>query len=134
MATLPDKGHGMTNQLMHLTLGKGEIAMPFGQEIFLLHVHIAGTGFYDAPRTEGKLKSGQELVLIRQPDNPHDKLAIEVFTPDGKKLGYVPRKDNTVIARLLDAGKIITAKITHLHCEAESEWVDITVDLVMKEI
>ncbi|MBR1640913.1 MAG: hypothetical protein IJ683_01080 [Butyrivibrio sp.] len=32
-----------------------------------------------------------------------------------KKLGYVPEKDNIVFARLMDAGKLLKAKITQIN-------------------
>ena len=32
----------------------------------------------------------------------------------GKKIGYIPEKDNVIFARLMDAGKHLTAKITDI--------------------
>ncbi|MCA1743091.1 MAG: HIRAN domain-containing protein, partial [Desulfovibrionales bacterium] len=44
------------------------------------------------------LKPGQTLKLKREPQNPHDSKAIEVFTSSGQKLGYVPRSHNPLSA------------------------------------
>jgi hypothetical protein len=38
-------------------------------------------------------------------------LAIEVLTPGRIKLGYVPKNRNPVLARLMDAGKLLTAEV-----------------------
>ena len=46
-----------------------------------------------------------ELVLRREPGNEHDKMAICVETPDGKKLGYVPEGENKILARLMECYK-----------------------------
>ena len=52
---------------------------------------------------------GQRLALRRQPENRYDALAIEVLGPEGHKLGYVPRRRNEMPARLMDAGKRLSA-------------------------
>jgi hypothetical protein len=134
MAFLPDKKSGMTGQLMGLTIGKVDILMPFGKEIFLINTHVAGTGHYDVSLALDKLKQEKTLVLRRQPTNPHDELAIEIFTSSGEKLGYVPRKDNPVVARLMDAGKIISATLSYCDNEANGEWVEMNVDISLKDI
>ena len=59
-----------------------------------LETFVAGTIYYDAPEVRHLLAPGDRLRLVRQPSNPHDAAAIEVFTAGGKKLGYVPRADN----------------------------------------
>lgn len=41
-----------------------------------------------------------------------DLVNILVLTPSGTKVGYIPRRDNAVIARLMDAGKAIYAVVT----------------------
>lgn len=53
-------------------------------------------------------------MTLRREDNRYDKNAILILTADRKKLGYIPEKDNTVFARLLDAGKILKAQITDI--------------------
>jgi len=74
--------------------------------LFLIDTHIAGTTHVkEIERLAAKIGVGDRLDLVREPTNPFDELAILVHTRDGEKLGYVPRKDNAVLARLLDAGK-----------------------------
>ena len=37
-----------------------------------------------------------------------------ILTEGGKKVGYVPEKDNIIFARLMDAGKLLSAKVTKI--------------------
>ncbi|MGN0619631.1 MAG: HIRAN domain-containing protein [Ruminiclostridium sp.] len=90
--------------------GKLGEAVPFRREIFLLDTHIAGCQFQDSiDEISAELHIGDKLTLKREPDNMHDELAILVLDGKGRKMGYVPRMHNTVLARLLDAGKDIYA-------------------------
>lgn len=51
------------------------------------------------------------LHLEREPDNLADRYAIRVFA-DEEKIGYVPADCNEVLARLMDGGKAISARLT----------------------
>ena len=55
---------------------------------------------------------GDRLTFIREPGNPYDENAIRIQNQDGVKLGYVPKKDNIVFARLMDAGKLLFGKVS----------------------
>jgi hypothetical protein len=65
-----------------------------------------------------RLRVGQPLLLVREPDNPHDELAIAVLTGDGHKLGYIPRSCNEVPAALADQSVTLRACITWLDADA----------------
>ena len=82
-----------------------------GWSLVLRETYVAGAPYYEARRVVGGLRPGDALVLRREPDNAYDDLAIEVFTAAGPKLGYVPRADNEPFARLMDAGKAVTAEV-----------------------
>ena len=45
--------------------------------------------------------------------NGYDELAIRVETAAGERIGWVPKKHNDVLARLMDAGKLLVAKVTY---------------------
>lgn len=60
------------------------------------------------------LPAGTKLFLEREPDNPVDRWATRVFTMDRQFLGYLPAAKNQSVARLIDAGKIITAEIADI--------------------
>jgi hypothetical protein len=85
------------------------------REIALLSIFVAGTAYYDADQAHAALTQGEDLILRRQPDNRFDSKAIEVFTRNGSKLGYVPRSDNAVLSALMDDGRRLRARITALH-------------------
>lgn len=119
------------NQLLDLTVAINEYPLdvqklklnkPFSQEIFLMNTYIAGLQFVRGiKRMAERLEEGEELKLVREPKNEYDELAIVVKTQQGKKLGYIPRKKNEVIARLLDAGKRIIGKVNEVRFEDDNE-------------
>ena len=104
----------LTQQLMQRTLQKTTIALPFAQDIFLLETHVAGLHYYDIKNLHELLQVTDILQLCREPTNSHDELAIEVFTLSKQKLGYVPKFRNPVLARLMDAGKLLVAEVASI--------------------
>ncbi len=71
---------------------------------------------------------GEPLTLRREPDNQHDSNAIEVLRQDKVKLGYVPKKHNTVIAALIDQHCHIRASIDSINSSA---WEPIGIKIVL---
>ncbi len=130
--TVPAINDDLTRQLMVRSLGKTGLALPFSKELLLLETHVAGTGHYKASSLKEPLKPGDHLVLKREPQNPHDMLAISIETKDGIKLGYVPRDENSVIARLMDAGKQISAQV--VTCDYIDAWTEIDISVSMIEL
>lgn len=88
-----------------------------GSSLVLRETYVAGTAHYEARRIRGGLRPGDALVLRREPENVYDRLAIEVFTAAGTKLGYVPRADNEPFARLMDAGRAVTSEVIDVNPE-----------------
>lgn len=78
--------------------------------VWLLQTHVAGLAYHQVAQAV-ELQAGTLLTLRREPENPHDALAIEVLTEAGVKLGYVPRNRNPVLARLMDAGESLAAQV-----------------------
>ena len=85
--------------------------MPFAREIMLIECPIAGTSHRDLSGLEASLTPGTFLPLLREPANPHDTLAIRIHTEAGRHLGYIPRAKNEALARLMDAGKLLFARL-----------------------
>lgn len=110
----------------------GGLPLPYIQEIFLLECHIAGTSYVKIDEIEPDLISGDFLVFKREPDNEHDPLAIMILDRKGRKLGYIPRAKNEVLARLMDAGKLVFGKIEGL--ERIDKWLKITIRVYMKDM
>lgn len=84
----------------------------------LLSAPIAGYQYHAEPQLQDRLAAGQPLTLVREPDNPHDGLAVRLDW-QGHKLGYVPRPENVEIARRLDAGERLTANVANIDRQAE---------------
>jgi hypothetical protein len=84
----------------------------------LLTTFIAGYQYHVGPSLKEGLRVGEPLTLVREPENPHDPLAVRLDW-QGHKLGYLPRNENAEIARLLDAGEALVASIAGIVREAE---------------
>ncbi len=82
-------------------------------EALLLACHVAGTSYRlrGLADVEPALAVGDALILQREPGNPADLLAIAVFDRRRRHLGYVPRAKNEVLARLMDAGVGVDARL-----------------------
>ena len=92
-----------------LFLPKTGIEKP-AREIRLSSPYLAGFQYYQGLEMEPQLRENNLLTLKREPTNPHDCYAIEVFQ-NNAKLGYLPREENKVIARLMDQGVAVKARI-----------------------
>jgi hypothetical protein len=105
---------------------------PFVKQIYLVDAHIAGTMYVDnIEELEPNLVVGKKLNFYREPDNPHDKLAIMVKDDQGNKIGYVPRNKNEVLARLMDAGKLIYGTI-HAK-EYRDDWLNVSMQVYLDD-
>nr|WP_235897340.1 HIRAN domain-containing protein [Baileyella intestinalis] len=82
-------------------------------EVHLFDTYVAGTTHLEDKTVLDQIHLDDKLSLVRE-ENEFDEKAIVIKTADGRKLGYVPEKDNLVFSRLMDAGKLLTARInTH---------------------
>ena len=88
----------------------GELIKPLVNEIHLFDTVIAGTTYIDDETVYETLENGEKLILQRE-NNKFDSKAILILNQDKKKLGYVPERDNMVFSRLMDAGKLLIAKV-----------------------
>ena len=93
--------------------GLDTMIKPLVKEIHLFDTYVAGTSFLKDKSVLDDIKPGDKLTLRRE-DNKFDSKAILVLTGDGKKLGYVPEKDNIIFSRLMDAGKMLSATISEI--------------------
>mgnify|MGYP001222823369 FL=1 len=74
---------------------------------------LAGFRYHEAPRLFPELRIGDRLDLVREPDNPHDPNAVGVEWR-GRRLGYVPRRENSALAWAMDRGEPVSARISTL--------------------
>lgn len=107
----------------------GADVVPFKQEIFVLNEYIAGTGYCESIQEVMKyLDAGMQLTLRRHPENEVDEFAIGIWFKD-TRIGWVPIKDNLVISRLMDAGKLFTCKVVSV--KFKEKWPKIDVNIYM---
>ena len=76
-----------------------------------------------------ELKPGDRLELVREPRNPYDANAVRVEWR-GVKLGYVPQRDNAAVARQMDRGAALEARVAVLR-ENRNRSVRIEFDVVV---
>lgn len=81
--------------------------------ILLQDSPLAGFQYHAGTAVWSQLRVGDALTLVREPDNAHDARAVRVEW-QGRKIGYVPRRENADVARLMDGGQRLTARITRL--------------------
>lgn len=97
----------------------------------ILSCPVAGVGFHDIEETWDELYEGAKLALVRERNNKYDKNAVAVALADDYDgdpdnfdfdfiIGYIPRKNNAVIAAMLDMGwqELLKAEITELKDDA----------------
>ena len=112
--------------------GNSGLTMPFAREISLLECHIAGTNFRpDIGAVETALTEGAQLKLQREPRNEFDESAIAVYDLENNKLGYIPKIKNEVLAKLLDAGKNLTAKLVAK--QWNDSWLKLDVEIFLND-
>ena len=107
----------------------GDIIKPMIKEIHLFDSYIAGTTHLEDKTVLDNIKIGDVLSLQRE-ENKFDSNAILVLNEDRKKLGYVPEKDNIIFARLMDAGKLLKAKISKIEQKGSFTQISIGIFLV----
>ena len=108
------------------------LVKPFENEIFLFDTHIAGTNFIPGMDDLFEyLKVGEKLSFFREANNKYDKDAIAIKTANKAKLGYVPKSDNVIFARLMDAGKYLYGKIEKK--AMRGSWAKIDIKVYLKE-
>lgn len=106
---------GGSDGLMGWGFGDGGLGPSvFGRDIELITLSVAGTRFHQAIAHVEELEEEQVLELRREPTNRHDECAIAVRTSEQVMLGYIPREQNEILARLMDAGKLLVGRIDEI--------------------
>lgn len=106
-----------------------DIIKPLVTEIHLFDTHIAGTTHLEDDTPIKELGEGDKAILRRE-ENKFDDKAILVLDERGRKLGYIPEKDNLVFSRLMDAGKLLAAKVTTKEARGSFTKIGIGIYLV----
>lgn len=91
---------------------------------------LAGFRYYEGTALWAQMKVGDRLDLVRERDNAHDANAVRVLW-QGQLLGYLPRRENAAVARQLDRGAPVEARVTQLR-ESRNPWQRIAFDVLVK--
>lgn len=102
--------------------GIENVVMPLMNEIFLSFTKIAGTRYCGNQDVFKGLEKNVPLLLEREADNEYDSNAIKVLTANREKLGYIPKIDNSIYSRLMDAGKILHARVYSCYKNDYNNW------------
>ncbi|PWB53125.1 MAG: HIRAN protein [Nitrosomonadales bacterium] len=115
--------------LLLLLVGAGNAgAQPVAEaRVYLQSSRLAGFKYYEGRKLWPQLRVGDALTLVREADNPYDGNAIAVEW-QGRKLGHVPRADNAALARFMDHGQQLEARISALPKEKRrGRWIEFEV-------
>ena len=93
--------------------GLDSVIKPLTKEIHLFDTYVAGVSLLTDKSVLSDVKPGDRLTLRRE-NSKFDDNAILILTNDGKKIGYIPEKDNVIFSRLMDAGKMLVAYIREI--------------------
>jgi hypothetical protein len=96
--------------------------------IVLQRSPLAAFRHYEGREAWPALRVGEPLALARETDNPYDANAVRVEWR-GRQLGYVPRRDNAAVARQLDRGTALEARIAALR-QNRNRTVRIELDII----
>jgi hypothetical protein len=131
------RAHSVRNRLgsrLYLLLGLiglGWASAVAAQQIRVLiqSSPLAGYQYHAGAQVWEQLKAGDELKLVREPNNAHDRNAVRVEW-QGQQLGYLPRAENQAVAVELDRGSRVEARIARLR-EAKNPWQRVLIDVFM---
>lgn len=120
----------MRNRLaLLLVLWAAAAAQAQTLRILVQNSPLAGFQYYAGSARWDEMKVGDELGLVREPDNPHDRNAVRVEWR-GVKLGYLPRAENRAVAAEMDRGGRIEARIAHLRPH-RNPWARVGIDVFL---
>jgi hypothetical protein len=91
---------------------------------------LAGFQYYQGRQLWDEIRVGDSLTLAREPANPHDSNAVRVEWR-GHTLGYVPRRENRAVARHMDSGGSVEARVSRLR-EHRDPWQRIEFEIFVK--
>ena len=138
---------GDISELLH---GREKINSPFSKELYIGKQSVIGIPLQRGTHAlSNDLKPGDKITFLRELDNKDDAKAVMAIDGKGKKLGYIPKQENSIISALLDHGKVFYGIVSEHNikdgytCNAQSSKEqlisgkkvpkEILVDLYMRE-
>ena len=97
--------------------------------ILLQDSPLAGFQYHAGKALWPRMRVGDALTLVREPDNPFDAKAVRVDW-QGHAIGYVPRRENADVARFMDRGQALVARISRL-AEVRDPWARVRFEILL---
>ena len=99
----------------------------------LMNFYVAGFQHHEGALVLSQLKTGDELALEAQPDNPYDSQAIAI-KGRGEMLGYVPADQNGMLSVLFHYGHASIFECRVMQVAPENEpWKQLRVAIFVKD-
>lgn len=96
------------------------------RKFYLLQFFVAGFRFYKGMDLLDLMNEGDQLELVREPNNKYDDCAIALHW-NNEKIGFIPRDENALLSRLIDAQALeFVAEIIHLNKKVQP-WENVNV-------
>jgi hypothetical protein len=105
-------GAGRALLILALCAGTAR-AQQVTSEIVVHTTLAAGLAHHEAKGVWDEMRVGDAVALLRESHNPHDANAVRVEW-NGHVLGYLPRDDNESVARQMDRGNRLAARVARL--------------------
>lgn len=102
------------------------------KDVYILDSYIAGLAYKDREMLERELREDARLYMKRDCSNVYDAKAIKIVSKSGFVLGFVPKRDNEIISRLMDSGRYFYCIVDKV--DMERLHVDIKIYLSYKDI
>ncbi len=77
---------------------------------FFTNAEVVGMKYYD--RSDGELVIGTKLTLVRDLENEYDSNAVAVYDDKNRKVGFITKRTNSPLAKDLDNGRKLYAKVS----------------------
>lgn len=122
--------------LKALGLGAGGLLLPnpyvSAKPVKIYDNYVRGPNHYSFVKLKSKIKEGDEIQLVREPDNKYDSFAIQVNYLD-ERMGYIAAFENIVLANILDNGVVLKTFVSKIQLNNYQEEMAIKVyaDLVL---
>lgn len=78
------------------------------------YTKVAGVTFDNRQRLIRRMSVGENISLVRDPNNPYDKNAIKVINSNGEQIGFISKELASTMAIRMDAGVIYSATVSQI--------------------
>ena len=115
--------------MLLLSAWTAPLAADVASHILVQDSPLAGFQYHAGRKLWPQMQVGDPLTLVREPDNRFDARAVRVEW-QGHKIGYVPRRENADVARMMDAGQALEARIVRL-ADVRDPWSRVRFEILI---